>query len=180
MRLAIISDTHDNLATLDKFLAYIKDNPVDTVIHCGDIASGETLERLAKGFGGQILAAFGNMDYRESVKKIAKKYPEKIKLFENFGSAEFNNVKIGFCHHKETALQYCQNLTEGNSGRFGGKKFDFIFYGHTHKPWLETVNDCQLTNPGTLAGMFYQATFAILDTETKKLDLKIVSRLRPA
>jgi hypothetical protein len=179
MRLAIISDTHDNLATLDKFLAYIKENPVKVVIHCGDIADGATLERLAKGFGGpplpgarlartggKILTVFGNMDYRESVEKTAKKYSEQITLFENFGQTKLGGLKIGFCHFPEMAKKYCLE-----------RQFDFVFYGHTHKPWLETINDCQLANPGTLAGMFYQATFAILDTKTKKLELKIVNRL---
>jgi len=180
MRLAIISDTHDNLATLDKFLAFIRENPVKYVIHCGDIAEGETLKRLADNFdgpplpgarlarmGGKILVAFGNMDYRDSVERVVKKMPDKITLFNDFGQAELGGLKIGFCHHKETALAILKN-----------QKFDFIFYGHTHKPWLETIDNCQLANPGTLAGMFYKATFAILNTETKKLDLKIVERLR--
>jgi len=166
MRLAIISDTHDNLATLDKFLAFIKENKAEMLIHCGDIASGQTLERLAKNFDGNILAAFGNMDYKDSVEKAAKKYPRKVKIFETFGSTEFGGLKIGFCHHKETALVHHEK-----------QKFDFIFYGHTHKPWLETIGDCQFANPGTLAGMFYGATFALLDPETKKLELKIVNRL---
>ena len=54
MRLAIISDTHDNLATLKKFIDFIDKNPVKAVIHCGDIADGETIEYLAKNFGGKI------------------------------------------------------------------------------------------------------------------------------
>ena len=166
MKIAIISDTHDNLATLDKFLDYAKQYPIAATIHCGDIASGETLERLVKNFSGKVFTAFGNMDYRPSVKITAKNYPQKITLFEDFGQMEFDGLKIGFCHYREIALLRCQK-----------QKFDFIFYGHTHKPWIESVNGCQLANPGTLAGMFYQATFAILETQTKKLDLKIVSRL---
>jgi len=169
MRVAIIADTHDNLATLDKFLGFIKENPVDAVIHCGDIASGETVGRLANKFAGKIFICFGNMDYRDSVEAEIKKYPEQIRLFENFGHAEFDNLKIGFCHHKEIALEYCRR-----------NKYDFVFYGHTHKPWIDDIDGCQLANPGTLAGMFYGATFAILDTKTKKLELKIIGRLRPA
>ncbi len=166
MKIAIISDTHDNLATLDKFLAYIKQNPVAAVIHCGDIAEGATLEHLAKNYDGQILAVLGNMDYRESVEAIAKKYPKQIQLFKTFGQAELDGLKVGFCHFPETARRHCQT-----------GDFDFVFYGHTHKPWIETLNNCQLANPGTLAGMFYQATFAILDAQTKKLELKILNRL---
>ncbi len=167
MKIAIISDTHDNLATLDKFLAYIKENPAGAIIHCGDIADGATLEKLAKNFSGEILAVFGNMDYRDMVEIAAKKYPGQIQLFKSFGQAELGGLKIGFCHFPEAAKRAAAN-----------QSFDFVFYGHTHKPWLETIDNCQLANPGTLAGMFYQAAFAILDTDTKKLELKIVSRLK--
>jgi len=162
-RVAIISDTHDNLATLDKFLAYIKQNPVQIVIHCGDIAEGNTLAHLAKNYEGPIMAAFGNMDYRETITTAAKKYP-KVQLFENFGRVEIGGLKIGFCHFPELAKKNCPG-------------YDFVFYGHTHKPWLETVGNCHLANPGTLAGMFYQATFAVLDAKTRRLELKIVARL---
>jgi len=166
MKIAIISDTHDNLATLDKFIRFIEKNPAKAVIHCGDIAEGGTLRHLADKFDGKIFAAFGNMDYRDSVEAAAKKCGGKIILFDDFGQAEFDGIKIGFCHHKETALRHCR-----------GEKFNFIFYGHTHKPWIEKIETCQLANPGTLAGMFYLATFAILDTQTSKLELKILSRL---
>lgn len=177
MKTAIISDTHDNLATLDKFIAFARQNKIKTVIHCGDIASGETIKRLADNFDGKIFAVFGNMDYRESVQKAAKKFPDKIHLFNDFGQTKISGLKIGFCHHKETALVYCENQTAKTLKPTQEKKYDFIFYGHTHKPWLETSNDCQLANPGTLAGMFYSATFATLDTKTKKLELKIIARL---
>lgn len=165
MKIAIISDTHDNLATLDKFLAYTAQNPVDAIIHCGDIAEGDTLTRLAQGFSGKILAAFGNMDYRDSVHASAAKLPN-VTLFESFGQTGPGRQKIGFCHHKETALAHLKK-----------ENFDYLFYGHTHKPWMEQINGCILANPGTLAGMFYKATFSTLDTETNKLELKIIDRL---
>ena len=53
-------------------------------------------------------------------------------------------------------------------------KYDLVFYGHNHKPWEEKINTCKLINPGTLAGLFNKSTFAILDTETKKLELIIL------
>jgi uncharacterized protein len=165
MKIGVISDTHDNLATLDKFLAYIAKNPVDRVIHCGDVAAGETLTRLAQGFTGKIFVAFGNMDYRDRVREAAKKLPN-VTLFEDFGTANLGGLKFGFCHHKETGLAYSQK-----------QKFNYIFYGHTHKPWIEEINGCCFANPGNLSGMIYRSTFALLDTAARKMDLKIVERL---
>ncbi len=177
MKVAIISDTHDNLATLDKFIAYAKENGILAVIHCGDIADGITLKRLAKKFSGQILAVFGNMDYHESLETAARKFPGQIQLFKNFGRTEIGGLKIGFCHFPETAKRACETPQE-NHDYSQENKFDFVFYGHTHKPWIEEINGCKVANPGTLAGMFYKAAFAVLDADTKKLELKLIEKLR--
>jgi len=56
-------------------------------------------------------------------------------------------------------------------------KYDLIFFGHTHQPWEKKIGDCRLVNPGTLAGMFNKATFAVYDSKTDKLELKLVERL---
>lgn len=178
MKVAIISDTHDNLATLDKFAAYINKNPVETIIHCGDIAEGETLARLAKNFSGPIMAVLSNADYRKSLKAAAQKFPEQIRLFENFGQTKINGIKIGFCHLPGTAKRHAQSAARNHFNRARKTEFDFIFYGHTHKPWREKIGDCQLANPGNLAGIFYKATFAVLDTENKMLELKLIEKLR--
>lgn len=52
-----------------------------------------------------------------------------------------------------------------------------MFYGHTHKPWEETVGKATLLNPGTLAGLWYKPTFALVDLATRKATLKLVERL---
>ena len=167
MLLAIISDSHDNLATLAKFLAYARENKVHALIHCGDVATGETLDYIASQFGGRIYLAEGNMDNDHQLRQTAAAMPKKISYFDDFGKTTIAGLKLGFCHHKETALQHLKK-----------ENYDFVFYGHTHKPWLETVNGSCLANPGNLSGTFYKATFATLDAKTKSLDLKIVENLK--
>jgi putative phosphoesterase len=167
MIIAVISDTHDNLATIDKFLDFIGKNPAHAIIHCGDIASGETLAHLADNFGGKIFAALGNMDYRESLKTTAQKSTKKILLLDDVGKISIGGLKICFSHFKESAQKACQDNLP-----------DFIFYGHTHKPWLEKKGACQIANPGNLANIIYKPTFAMLNTQTKQLELKILDRLQ--
>ena len=167
MLLAIISDTHDNLATLAKFLDFAQKNRIGALIHCGDVAQSETMAHIAKRFDGHIYVCEGNMDYDHELEYAAAKFPEKISYFKNYGKATLDGLNIGFCHHKETAAANCQ-----------AQSFDFVFYGHTHKPWLEKINGCIMANPGNLSSTFYKATFAILDTATKKLDLKILENLK--
>jgi uncharacterized protein len=55
--------------------------------------------------------------------------------------------------------------------------YDAVFYGHTHRPWEETIGSCRLVNPGELAGQRYKPCFAIYDTETDKLELKILEKM---
>ena len=90
------------------------------------------------------------------------------------GGIAAEGKKIGIVHFPGEAKKMAQ------SG-----KFDLVFYGHTHRPWDEKVpvlsgaegDGCHMINPGELAGQFYKPTFAIYDTETGKLELKILEKL---
>jgi putative phosphoesterase len=160
MKIAIISDSHDNLENLKKFFDFAKKEKIEILIHCGDVCNGETLKEIEKNFE-QIYLCLGNADIKESLLEEAK----KTKIFEKEGKIEIDGLKIGFCH-------MC-NLKEKNL-----EGFDFYFFGHPHWPFLKKEGDCYLANPGNLAGLFYKATFAILDTKTRKLKLKILEKIK--
>ena len=44
MKIAIISDTHDNIANLKKAAEFIKKEKIKTIILCGDIFKSETIK----------------------------------------------------------------------------------------------------------------------------------------
>ena len=159
MKIAIISDTHDNLENLRKFFEFTKKENIEILIHCGDVCNGETLKEIEKNFK-EIYLCLGNADIKESLFKEVK----NSKIFEKEGKIEIENLKIGFCH--------AFKLKEKNLN-----DFDFYFFGHTHWPFLKKEENCYLANPGNLAGLYYKATFAILDTKTKKLELKILEKI---
>jgi putative phosphoesterase len=159
MKIAIISDTHDNLENLKKFCEFAKKEKINTLIHCGDVCDKETLREIEKNFK-EIYLCLGNADIKESILKETK----KSKIFEKEGKIEIDGLKIGFCH----ALNFKEKNLEN---------FDFYFFGHTHWPFLKKEGNCYLANPGNLAGLYYKATFAILDTKTKKLELKILEKI---
>ncbi len=169
MKIAIISDTHDNIPNVEKFLFWAEKNGIKEIIHCGDIASPETVELLIKL---PLHLVFGNMDksYREIISQMVRPnltiYGDEGKMKITVGKKLTRTAKIVFCHLPERARELAQ------SG-----KYNLVFYGHTHKPWMEDLDDCQLINPGTLGGVFNKATFAVYDTEENKLDLKILEQL---
>lgn len=165
MLIAIISDIHDNLETLKKCLTWCSNNKINSLICCGDITTIETISYLARNFSGEIFVVSGNAEIYEE--KDINKF-KNINFYGEIGINEINGVNIGFCHEPEK-IKKIQELSPLD--------LDFIFYGHTHKPWLEKRGSTLIVNPGTLGGVFYQATFAVLDSGAKNLSLKIVADL---
>lgn len=165
MLIAIISDIHDNIPNLDKCLSWCKENKIESLIFCGDTARIETAEHISKEFAGEIFMTRGNAElYSESE---LEKY-KNIHYVGEIGLIELGGLLIGICHQPEKIDQAIE---------ISSSDPDFIFYGHTHKPWIEKRGLTTVANPGELSNAFNRPTFAVLDTATKKLDLKILATL---
>jgi len=162
MKIAIISDIHDNLPNLKRCLSFIKKERIKVLLICGDVGNDEeTLKLITDEFSGKIFSVAGNADTGK-------------KELSSFKELAIGGLKIAITHYPDAAKKLAHST---GSGRALNQKYDFVFYGHTHKPWLESVGGCFLANPGNLAGLFYKASFAILDVKTKKLTLKILEKL---
>lgn len=166
MKIAIISDTHDNLPNFKKAISWIKKEKIKIIIHCGDICMPGVLKEAIKNFSGKIHIVFGNVDGAQlcMAKMVNKNLLPNVILHGERGKIKLGGKKIAFVHFPEIAreLAYTQ-------------KYDLVFYGHNHKPWEEKIKNCRLINPGNLAGLFYKATFAVYDTKNNNLELKIMN-----
>ncbi len=167
MKIAVVSDTHDNMANLNKIIGFLNKENIKVILHCGDICNQEIIAEAKKNFKGEIFWVRGNGDY-----ELAD-LPEKMELelgrdAKEAGSAgsSVRGKKIFFNHYPDVAKKAAE------SG-----KYDLVFYGHTHKPWEEKVGQCRLINPGEVAGQRFKPTFALYDTENDKLELKILETL---
>lgn len=165
MKLAIISDIHDNLNNLQKCLIWCRDNKVEKIICAGDVTNSQSIEHLATNFTGEIFLVSGNCElYHENE---LTHYPN-LHYCGEIGVLEIDRLSIGLCHEEKNIPKVFQ---------VSPKPLDFIFYGHSHKPWLNHKEQVFLVNPGNIAGVFHQATFATLETKNKKLELKILADL---
>lgn len=152
MKFAIISDTHNNWANFKKAIEWINKEKIQLILHCGDICNQETIDDARKIFEGEMKFVKGNGDFNLDI-------PEKMEL-------EIANKKVAFAHFPDIAKKLAQS-----------QNYDFVFYGHTHRPWDEKVGNCHMVNPGELAGQFYKPTFAIYDASNSSLELKILEKL---
>ena len=50
MKIAVLSDSHDNLANFKKAIFQIKKERIKFLIHCGDIFEPETVKEALKDF----------------------------------------------------------------------------------------------------------------------------------
>ena len=153
MRFAIVSDTHDNIKNFAKVIDFLNTQNITEILHCGDICNKEIMDEAAKRFKGKIIYVKGNGDYH------LQDLPDMQEL-------DIGGKKVAIIHYPELAKKLAE------SG-----KYDLVFYGHTHRPWEEVVGKCRLVNPGEVAGQRYKPCFALYDTETDKLELKILETL---
>ena len=166
MKIAIVSDSHGNVANFKKIAQWLNKENIKTILHCGDIGSPESLKESLMDFSGEFFGVFGNMD--RDFKILIEEYNKikNVKIEKKILETEINGKKIAITHFPEEAKKLAKT-----------KKFDLVFYGHTHKAWEEKVGNCRLINPGESAGQFYKPTFAVYDTATGELELKILEKL---
>ncbi len=166
MKIAICSDSHDNLVNISKFLFYCNFHEIDTVFHCGDWCAPSALEFYRENFKGKIYGVYGNVHADdETMQKFAK--ANDIVIKEEELKIEIDNIKFLLTHYPDNAKRLAQK-----------EQYHMICYGHSHKPWKEKIKKTYIVNPGTLAGMFYRASFALYDTKTKKLELLLLDQIK--
>jgi uncharacterized protein len=163
MKIAIISDIHDNIINLEKCLEWCRDEKIEKIICCGDVTNAETVNFLSKNFQGEIYMIRGNMEIYKDEEIIDIK---NIKYLDRFNIINLDGKNIGLCH-EPFFIDQVSKLGD----------CEIIFYGHTHKPWINERGKMKIVNPGTLGGVFQKATFAYWETGEGTLELKVLEVL---
>ncbi len=154
-KIALISDTHDNFANLEKALAAIKASGAEHLLHLGDLCAQFMVSRLAQNFAGPIHIVFGNNDGDgRLLQTIASKHPN-VTLHGIYAELTIGDRQIAMIHYPEPALRIAQ------SGQF-----DLVCYGHNHQRHHEQIGRSWLVNPGELLGLYGVLTWGLYDTTT--------------
>jgi putative phosphoesterase len=150
MKLAVLSDTHDNIWTLDQAMPHLQE--ADAVLHCGDLVSASIVEHIAQGVGDQPLhIVWGNCDIdRLNIEKKAAGF-RSIQLHGLTAKLELSGTSIAAAHYPFVA----RDLAESG-------EYDLVCFGHSHVPHEEWVGDCLLLNPGEIQGVHGKCTMAVV------------------
>ena len=184
MKIAILSDIHDNVWKLAAGLQGIQDT--DVMICCGDLCSPFIVDQLANGFASPIHIVFGNNDgdlfritknaqahshvlihgeFAELVEIEGKLVNRKEfkKLHGKFFDRTVAGKRIAVNHYDNIALAVTESV-----------KYDVVCYGHNHAYRVEQVGNTLTINPGAIMGYDganqkdIPSTFVIYDTRTNE------------
>ena len=161
MKIAIISDIHDQVDNLKWALKEMKKREIDQVFALGDYCTPYVVERLGL-VGVPVTAVWGNNDGDKVAmfKAVVEDQDNSISFKKRvFADVDLNGDKYFITHYPLLAENAA--LTE---------KYKAVFYGHTHKKRKEYLKDTLLVNPGKLA--LYPdslVSFAIYDTKQNEV-----------
>jgi uncharacterized protein len=161
MKIAIISDSHDNLTNIQKFVKVAKKEKFDEIIHCGDMCIPKILGMLAET-NAVVHFTFGNIDPGAAYEIMnVSANNKKINIYKPFGEIDVDGKKIAFVHYPKLA-----------HGLACTKNYNAVFHGHNHTKKAEKVRDCWLANPGEIAGFVGKPTYAVYDTKKDTVEIK--------
>ena len=165
MKLAVISDTHDNQTNIMKAVSIMNERKVDVLIHCGDYCA-PFVRRWFNNLDKNITfyGVFGNNDGDHVF--LRKNLGQICKFAENGHELilELDGKKV-FAAHMPKAETIEALAQSGN--------FDIILSGHTHLVVNKKYeNNVLVLNPGEACGYLTgEGSFAIVETEDLKAEI---------
>ncbi len=156
MKIAIMSDSHDNIWKLEQALAKV--NEADALIHCGDLCSPFVIKQLGEWAGKRpVYIVWGNNDGdRQMITSNAEAF-ESIKLCGEYARLELDGVRIFVTHYPGIAESVADSAD-----------YDLVCYGHDHTRAKKKLGNTILLNPGEIMGLNGTSSLAIFDTSQKK------------
>ena len=162
MKIAIISDIHENFHNLVLFLEQVKKYDVKKIIFLGDFINNGIAKTLAS-LDIPVIAIWGNNDGdKVAITKTSLAEQSNLTIgFDTYDFLEIDGRKIFITHYPLLAKPMAK------SG-----EFDAVFYGHDHKKNIDKVNNCIIVNPGEVsAHKTGIASFAIYDTKINNAEI---------
>jgi putative phosphoesterase len=168
MKVAVISDSHDNRDRFREATIIAKNNNAEAILHCGDIVAPSTLKE-ARVTGLPIHAIHGNnTGDLVMMQHIAGKPENRISFYGQDASIQLAKRTIFLVHYPHYARAMA--ITG---------EYDIVCYGHDHHYHEEQVDNIRgsktlLLNPGSVAGLDGPASFMIVDLNSLQIDKQLL------
>jgi putative phosphoesterase len=161
MLVGIISDTHDNVAAVERAVAAFEDRGVETVIHCGDVIAPPVVPFFE---GLDVHAVLGNNDGElDGLESAFRQLSENSELHGRFAAPSFDGVDVAVIHGEDK--EQVEELAASDS-------YDLVCYGHWHRAEEREVEGTTVVNPGAHFPTVpdEDRSVAILDTDDGSIE----------
>lgn len=158
MKLAIMSDSHENWPVLERAIAKANEEGCEVLLFAGDLIAPPGIPVLEK-FNGSIKFVWGNNEMERVGITRKMDAAEKMEMCGDYFEGEFDGVRV-FMNHYPKFVELAAKSGD----------YDLVIHGHTHEIREEKFGKCLLVNPGEIQGYkTKQSTFMIFDTGTKEI-----------
>lgn len=166
MKIAILSDIHDNVWNLEKALSKPELQDTKAMLFCGDLCAPFIIKLIGERYTKPVHMVLGNNDGDvASIMANAKKF-SNIHIHGEYFRGEIGGKTIGMNHYPDKS----RILAEMNA-------YDVVCYGHNHTLSEEMVGNTLLINPGAIMGFHggklqdITPTLLILDSDQMKTEV---------
>ncbi len=154
MKIAIISDSHDHVWNIRRFVEQANGEGVAHVIHCGDLVSAFMLEEM-EGLKAKLHLVWGNNPGdRGMVTRACLASGGRFIHYGTLGELELGPLSVAWIHDPHLAWSLAQT-----------GKYRLVCYGHTHRWREERIGATLLLNPGEILGKKEPPGWALVETE---------------
>lgn len=191
MKIAIISDTHDNTEKLKLALQAAGKAHAEAVIHAGDFVAPFALEPLSK-CGLPVHAVLGNNDgERDGLRRAFALMGAHF--WEGPVQFSLGDTVINLQHLPYTASEMAAHMASASTPKtaavhtvpsknllardlMNSQPRRILICGHTHKPKIEKIKNMLIINPGECCGWLTgKSTFVMCDTAEHSAELIEIS-----
>jgi len=194
-KIGVISDIHGNINALENCYKELKNEYVNEIYFLGDaigyLPEGyECFQFLQKNKikcikGNHEEMFLGNLSIKPSSREIYKLYklqekfsPLDKEILETWGnkiSFNYQNLKYALVHGSPNDLTNGYIYPDTNLSKFENSEYDFIFCGHTHRPFIKSHKGKLFINVGSVGlprDVGNLSSFVIADLTSNKIEIR--------
>jgi uncharacterized protein len=165
MRVAIVSDTHDNSPAVVWIIEYLNQHSIPVCLHAGDIINPGIILRFAQHYQGHLHFVFGNNDGEQAVLERKAQEAQNLTCHVHEMRLELEGKSL-FMNHYSSIGEVVARAGE----------FDVVIGGHDHRYRVIEQDKTLFINPGNtvtkdpwvLQDPDKESSFVILDLSTMK------------
>jgi hypothetical protein len=162
VRVAVLSDIHDNLGKLRAALEAL--HGVQALICLGDLCSPFVVKEFGQRFRAPTSIVFGNNDGdRFRITEAARAYPQ-IQILGEFAELDLGGKRFAINHFDGIGRALAR------SGQY-----DVVCFGHNHAFEVAHEGPTLVINPGEIfGGLTGRSTFVVYDTRSSEVERREV------